>query len=110
MLKNPINKLSFKVANKKIRTGDVLNLIAEAFDRRGRSISNAPINYSYTGKADYGTGLPASAQITADGRFVAETAGMYTVSASTNGFIKSETINSQPCSSTTVLAPSTKLW
>jgi len=96
VLKNPINKLSFKVANKKIRTGDVLNLIAEAFDRRGRSISNAPINYSYTGKADYGTGLPASAQITADGRFVAETAGMYTVSASTNGFIKSEIIKVVP--------------
>ena len=96
VLKNPINKLSFKVANKKIRTGDVLNLIAEAFDRRGRSISNAPINYSYTGKADYGTGLPASALITADGRFVAETAGMYTVSASTNGFIKSEIIKVVP--------------
>ena len=96
VLKNPINKLSFKVANKKIRTGDVLNLIAEAFDRRGRLISNAPINYSYTGKADYGTGLPASALITADGRFVAETAGMYTVSASTNGFIKSEIIKVVP--------------
>ena len=96
VLKNPINKLSFKVANKKIRTGDVLNLIAEAFDRRGRSISNAPINYSYTGKADYGTGLPASALITADGRFVAETAGMYTVSASSNGFIKSEIIKVVP--------------
>ena len=92
VIKNPINKLSLKLKNKSIRTGDVLQISAEAYDRRGKLISDAPIYYSYTGKADYGTGLPASAQITSDGRFVAETAGMYTVSASVNGFTKSQKI------------------
>ena len=55
-------------------------------------IEKAPINFSYSGKADYGRGLPASAQITTDGRFVAETAGMYTVSASAGGYSAQKTI------------------
>ena len=63
-----------------------------AFDRRKNIIRDAPIEYSYKGKADYGIGFPASAQITLDGRFVAETAGMYTIYASSNGLIVNKTI------------------
>ena len=96
VIKNPINKLSLRLENKSIRTGDVLQISAEAYDRRGRLISDAPIYYSYTGKVDYGTGLPSSAQVTSDGRFVAETAGIYTVSASVNGFTKSQKIKVVP--------------
>jgi len=92
VLRNPVDELSFKISNKKIRTGHVEQLIAKAFDRRGRLIEKAPINFSYSGKADYGRGLPASAQITTDGRFVAETAGMYTVSASAGGYSAQKTI------------------
>ena len=96
VLRNPVDELSFETSNKKIRTGDVEQLIAKAFDKRGRLIEKAPISFSYSGKADYGRGLPASAQITDDGRFVAETAGMYTVSASTNGLTSSQTIEVVP--------------
>ena len=96
VLRNPVDELSFEISNKKIRTGDVEQLIAKAFDKRGRLIEKAPISFSYSGKADYGRGLPASAQITDDGRFVAETAGMYTVSASTNGLTSSQTIEVVP--------------
>ena len=96
VLRNPVDELSFETSNKKIRTGDVEQLIAKAFDKRGRSIEKAPISFSYSGKANYGRGLPASAQITDDGRFVAETAGMYTVSASTNGLTSSQTIEVVP--------------
>ena len=96
VLRNPVDELSFETSNKKIRTGDVEQLIAKAFDKRGRLIDKAPISFSYSGKADYGRGLPASAQITDDGRFVAETAGMYTVSASTNGLTSSQTIEVVP--------------
>ena len=96
VLRNPVDELSFETSNKKIRTGDVEQLIAKAFDKRGRLIEKAPISFSYSGKADYGRGLPPSAQITDDGRFVAETAGMYTVSASTNGLTSSQTIEVVP--------------
>ena len=90
--KNPVVDLSIEIKNKKIRTGDVERIIANAYDRRKKPITDVPIVFSYSGKADYGRGLPAAAQITSDGRFVAETAGSYTVSASVNGLVRAQTI------------------
>ena len=90
--KNPVVDLSIEIQNKKIRTGDVETIIASAYDRRKKPITDVPIVFSYSGKADYGRGLPAAAQITSDGRFVAETAGTYTVSASVNGLVRTQTI------------------
>ena len=90
--KNPVVDLSIEIQNKKIRTGDVERIIANAYDRRKKPITDVPIVFSYSGKADYGRGLPAAAQITSDGRFVAETAGTYTVSASVNGLVRTQTI------------------
>jgi len=92
VIKNPIKELTINSSKDKIRTGDVLHFIVNAFDRRKNIIADAPIEYSYKGKADYGIGFPASAQITLDGRFVAETAGMYTIYASSNGLIVNKTI------------------
>ncbi|MEC9437591.1 MAG: Ig-like domain-containing protein, partial [Candidatus Neomarinimicrobiota bacterium] len=96
VVKNPIKNVVLSVKNKKIRTGDVEKIDGKAYDRRDRLVDDARIEYSYTGKADYGIGLPASAQITSDGRFVAETAGMYTVSVSSNGYTKSQSIEVVP--------------
>jgi len=96
VVKNPIKNVMLSVKNKKIRTGDVEKIDGKAYDRRDRLVDDARIEYSYTGKADYGIGLPASAQITSDGRFVAETAGMYTVSVSSNGYTKSQSIEVVP--------------
>ena len=90
--KNPVVDLSIEIKNKKIRTGDVERIIANAYDRRKKPITDVPIVFSYSGKADYGRGLPAAAQITSDGRFVAETAGTYNVSASVNGLVRTQTI------------------
>ena len=92
VIKNPIKKLTINSHKDEIRTGDVLHFIVNAFDRRKNTIAGAPIEYSYKGRAEYGIGFPASAQITSDGRFVAETAGMYTIYASSNGLIVNKTI------------------
>ena len=60
-----------------IRTGDVLRVDAKATSSGGKRLNDVPVYFSYAGKSEYGEfGLPASAQITTDGRFVAETAGM----------------------------------
>ena len=48
------------------------------------------------GKAEYNIGLPASGQITSDGRFVAETEGVYVITASSNGLSDSKTIKVGP--------------
>ncbi len=96
VVKNPVRSISISTATDKIRTGDVLQVSAQTFDRRRQVIPNAPIQYSYMGKAEYGIGLPASGQITPDGRFVAETEGMYKITASANGFSASKSIQVSP--------------
>ena len=85
VVKNPVRSISILTETNEIRTGDVLQLKTQAFDRRKQVVANAPIQYSYRGKAEYGIGLPASGQITSDGRFVAETEGIYVITASSNG-------------------------
>ena len=63
LLKNPVAKISLKSKQDEIRTGDVIQFEAKALNRSGKEIKDAPINFSYRGKADYGIGLPASALI-----------------------------------------------
>ena len=80
-----------------IRTGDVLAFDAKATSSSGKRLDDVPVYFSYAGKSEYGEfGLPASAQVTSDGRFVAETAGMYTVSASAGGYSAQKTIKVVP--------------
>ena len=87
VIKNPVNKISLDADKDKIRTGDVLQLLAKAVDRSGRQIKDVPIAYSFTGKADYGIGLPAAGLINSSGKFVADTPGLFTVTAVSGGFI-----------------------
>ena len=96
VIKNPIKQLTIDSDKEEIRTGDVLQFVVEAYDRRKNIVTDAPLEYSYKGKAEYGIGFPASAQITSDGRFVAETAGLYTIHVSSNGSIVSKTIKVVP--------------
>ena len=92
--KNPARGVDLKTNSiDEIRTGDVLKVDAKATNSGGKRLNDVPVYFSYAGKSEYGEfGLPASAQITADGRFVAETAGMYTVSASAGGYSAQKTI------------------
>ena len=96
VIKNPVNKISLDADKDKIRTGDVLQLLAKAVDRSGRQIKDVPIAYSFTGKADYGIGLPAAGLINSSGKFVADTPGLFTVTAQSGGFIARKTIKVVP--------------
>jgi len=86
VLKNPVRRLTLTAEKDEIRTGDVLHFNASALNRSGRNVDDMPVVFSYTGKAEYGIGLPASAQITDQGKFVAETSGKYTITAQANGY------------------------
>jgi len=86
VLKNPVRRLTLTTEKDEIRTGDVLHFNASALNRSGRNVDDMPVVFSYTGKAEYGIGLPASAQITDQGKFVAETSGKYTITAQANGY------------------------
>jgi hypothetical protein len=96
VVKNPVNKISLNAEKDKIRTGDVLQLSAKAVDKSGRQIKDVPVVYSYTGKADYGIGLPASGLINDSGKFVADTPGLFTITAQSGGFTARKTIKVEP--------------
>ena len=92
VIKNPVRKISLSADKDKIRTGDVLHFKAKAMNRSGRAVKDIPITFSFTGTADYGIGLPASALINEEGKFVAETPGIFTVMAESGGFSARKTI------------------
>ena len=97
VVKNPVRSVTLSAEKDEIRTGDVLVLNATALNRSDRAIDDAPITYSYIGQADYGKfGLPAAGLVTDDGRFVAETAGLYTLIASSGGYSAQKTIKVVP--------------
>lgn len=96
VVKNPTAGVKISSTTDQARTGDVVRFTAVAKTRSGRTVKDAPISYSFTGTANYGIGLPASGQISGDGRFVAETAGLYTIRASSGGFTVSQAIKIVP--------------
>lgn len=92
VVKNPVRKINLSASEDQIRTGDVLRFDAKAVNRSGRWVKDAPITFSFTGRAEYGIGLPASAVINTEGKFVAETPGVFTVIAESGGFSARKTI------------------
>jgi hypothetical protein len=90
--KNPVNKIRLTVDKNQIRTGDVLLFNAKVMNRSGKVLKDVPVTFSYSGRAEYGIGLPASALINKDGKFVAETPGIFTVIAQSGGYSATKTI------------------
>ena len=106
--KNPARKIKLDISENEIRTGDVIKLNAMVLDGGNKVLDNIPITYSYSGKAIYQTdnfinnqstesiGRPASGLITQDGKFVAETPGIYTLTAQSSGFSASKKVKAVP--------------
>jgi len=97
IIKNPVRSVTLSAEKDEIRTGDVLHFDGKALNRSGRSVEDAPVSFTYSGEADYGEfGLPAAGLVTEDGRFVAETAGIYTVTAFSGGYSDQKTVRVVP--------------
>ena len=106
--KNPARKIKLDISENEIRTGDVIKLNAMVLDGGNKVLDNIPITYSYSGKAIRQTdnfinnqstesiGRPASGLITQDGKFVAETPGIYTLTAQSSGFSASKKVKVVP--------------
>ena len=92
VLKNPVRKISLSADKDEIRTGDVLQFNAKVMNRANKVIKDVPVTFSYSGRVEYGIGLPASALINKDGKFVAETPGVFTVIAQSGRFSARKTI------------------
>ncbi|MEQ8764061.1 MAG: Ig-like domain-containing protein [Planctomycetota bacterium] len=82
VLANPVAEIVLSCPTRLARTGDVLQFEAEALTPAGATVENAPIQYSLFSQPDDALGNAATGQIRADGRFVAQKAGQYTILAS----------------------------
>lgn len=80
---SPVRTLAVNADRERARTGDVVQVTAEARDERNRSLSDAPIAWSVEAfPIDTLIAPPSAAQIDASGRFVAEKPGAYVIHAS----------------------------
>ena len=92
--KNSVNNIDLSVTEKpeKIRTGDVINLKADAYDKRGNLVNDVNIKFSFTGKS-FDKSNTASGLILQDGRFVGDVPGKYILTASFGNASKSKVVN-----------------
>lgn len=92
---NPVSKVSLMSSIDEARTGDVFHFEAKAYDKKGKLVTDAPITYSFQGEsADVSSS--ASGMIKPDGRFVADEAGLYTVTASSGPYSDNKMVNIVP--------------
>ena len=94
---NPVADLEIRASADGGRTGDVIRFTAVATDASGASVDDVPVSYAVGGEtaaAIIAAGAPA--QIAADGRFVAERSGTYTVFATSGSHSAVATVAIEP--------------
>jgi hypothetical protein len=95
VLANPVRSLAFDGAPLSVRTGDVVHFAACALDANGAQVGDVPVHYSFSAEPDDDLGPAASGQIKADGRFVADQPGLYTVIATCGGTSARHTLRAE---------------
>ena len=91
--KNPVANIDLSLKKpEKVRTGDVIKLKGNAFDKRGNLINDLNLEYSFTGKS-FDKSNSASGLILQDGRFVGDVPGKYILTASFGNISKSKVID-----------------
>ena len=93
--KNPVNKLVLKSDESNVRSGDVINFTAVAYDKRGNTLDDITVDFSFTGKS-FDKSNSASGLILEDGRFVGDVPGKYSVSARVGNVSASKITNVFP--------------
>ena len=78
---NPTEAIEINNQTTIANTGDVINFDAVAKDRKGQSLIDVPIIYSYIAQPDDDLGNGASGQVSQEGKFVANQPGLYTLMA-----------------------------
>lgn len=91
VIENPIAKILLKSDKVEGRSGDVFTLNAVALDKDGNEVSDAPINYSFTGES-FDVSAAPSGLITKEGKFVADEPGLYVLNATSGPAAASITI------------------
>ena len=95
VVENPVKKLDLETNMEQARTGDVFHFKTNAFDGKGNVVDDAPVIYTFSGVAD-DVSSSASGLIKNDGRFVADEAGIYTITATSGPFAARKTVKILP--------------
>lgn len=94
---NPAARLRLQAPQGPVRTGDVVRLEARVLTATGEAVAGAPVTYSFSAVTDrYAAGGPSSGLITADGRFVADLPGEYTLLATSGTLSDRRTVIVEP--------------
>jgi len=96
IVENPVATLELTGGADAARTGDVLAFTATARDAEGNVVEDAPIRYAVRSDATEPIAPGAVAEIGADGRFVAEDAGQFTVVATSGSHTAEHTVSIEP--------------
>ena len=101
VLPNPTARVALAAPDQtEVRTGDVLQFRAATLDAAGNEIAGPALRFAVESRPDpfrpesLGAGAPA--QVTADGRFVAEQPGVYTVVAMSGDRLARQTVRVVP--------------
>ena len=92
VIENPVAKIDLTSNLNQLRTGDVVQFEAKAYDKKGRLVTDVPFEYSFKGKS-FDVSNSASGLIDNDGRFVADVAGNYLVTVSVGNVTNSQALN-----------------
>jgi hypothetical protein len=92
VLANPVASLELSVSASLARTGDVVTFSATTRDVSGKVVEGVPTHFAFHAAPDDNLGNAATGQIEQDGRFVAESPGLYTIVASCGNVVARKTI------------------
>ena len=81
VIANPVHTLKLGSSQETARTGDVVHFACDLRSADGGPLEGVPVHYTLQATPDDTLGNGATGQIAQDGRFVAETPGLYTVVA-----------------------------
>lgn len=90
---NVVKSLTLSITDDQVKTGDVVEVTAMAFDANGYKVPNVPFLYTFTAAVeDSAVGQMAPAELDQRGRFVAQKAGDYQIIAVAPGLVAHRTV------------------
>lgn len=92
---NPVRRLELMSDVVEVRTGDVITFKVKAYSASGQELNGIEPNFSFQGQSEDVSSY-ASGMIQNDGRFVADVAGTYTITASFGNITAQKTIKAIP--------------
>lgn len=94
--RNPVTDLELSHNSDQTRTGDVVTFTALPKTGEGKTISDIPVEFSFSAKPDDSLGQGAAGQINDRGRFVANKPGLFTITARAGKVMADRTIRVEP--------------